>query len=207
MTAAASPDRTAHESPRPGGRYSAVSIALHWTIAALILTQIPLGWRMSDLPYGEAKYQLFQLHKSIGITILTLSLVRLAWRLTHPAPPLPEHMARWEKVFARATHVGFYGVMIATPLGGWVLVFASELNVPTRIWGAVPLPDLPGFEAMAAEGRRAVYERVARAHGALAWFALGLLALHVAGALKHHLLDRDPVLWRMLPIVPRPKGS
>jgi cytochrome b561 len=162
---------------------------------------------MSDLPYGEAKFELFQLHKSIGLTILILSLVRLAWRLTHPAPPLPDHMARWEKVFARATHVGFYLVMIATPLGGWVLVSATELNVPTLLWGVIPWPDLPGFDAMTAESRRAIYQRVEAAHGALAWFAVGLLALHVAGALKHHLLDRDTVLWRMLPIVPKPKGS
>lgn len=207
MSASAAPDRTAHESARPGGRYSAVSIALHWTIAALILTQIPLGWRMSDLPYGEAKFALFQLHKSIGITILALSLARLAWRLTHPAPPLPDHMARWEKVFARATHVGFYIAMIATPLGGWVLVSASELNVPTRIWGVIPLPDLPGFGGMGGGDRRVVYERVESLHGALAWFTLGLLAMHVAGALKHHFLNRDTVLWRMLPLVPRPKGS
>ena len=196
-----------HETRRSGGRYSLVSILLHWTIAALILAQIPLGFRMSDLPFGEAKFELFQLHKSVGITILALSLVRLSWRLTHPAPPLPEHMARWEKLFARATHVGFYFVMIATPLGGWVLVSASEFNVPTMIWGAIPLPHLPGFESMDADGKRAVYERVAAGHAALAWTTLGLLALHVAGALKHHLLDRDAVLWRMLPLVPRPGGS
>jgi hypothetical protein len=87
------PMTATHESRREGGRYSLVSITLHWTIAALIVTQIPLGWRMSDLPFGSAKFELFQLHKSIGITILALSLVRLGWRLTHPAPPLPDHMA------------------------------------------------------------------------------------------------------------------
>ena len=196
----------AHESRREGGRYSAVSILLHWTIAALILTQIPLGWRMSDLPYGQAKFELFQLHKSIGITILALSLARLAWRLTHPAPPLPDHMARWEKVFARATHVGFYVVMIATPLGGWVLVSASSLNIPTLIWDVIPLPHLPGFADMPTGQREAISERVRAGHSALAWFALALLVLHVAGALKHHFLNRDTVLWRMLPIVPRPRS-
>ena len=195
-----------HESRRDGGRYSAVSIVLHWTIAALILTQIPLGWRMSDLPFGTAKFELFQLHKSIGITILALSLVRLVWRVTHPAPPLPDHMARWEKVFARATHVGFYVVMIATPLGGWVLVSASSLNIPTLIWDVIPLPHLPGFETMPAEQREAISERVSAGHSALAWFAIALLVLHVAGALKHHFLNRDTVLWRMLPIVPRPRS-
>ena len=193
-----------HESRREGGRYSAVSIGLHWTIAALILTQIPLGWRMSDLPFGNAKFELFQLHKSIGITILALSLVRLGWRLTHPAPPLPDHMKRWEKILARATHVGFYVVMIATPLGGWVLVSASSLNIPTMIWDVIPLPHLPGFDAMSLEQREAISDRVGSAHSALAWFAVFLLVLHVAGALKHHLLDKDSVLWRMLPIVGRP---
>ena len=193
-----------HESRREGGRYSLVSITLHWTIAALIVTQIPLGWRMSDLPFGSAKFELFQLHKSIGITILALSLVRLGWRLTHPAPPLPDHMGRWEKILARATHVGFYVVMIATPLGGWVLVSASSLNIPTLIWDVIPLPHLPGFEGMAPGQREAISDRVSSAHSALAWFAVGLLVLHVAGALKHHFLEKDTVLWRMLPLVGRP---
>jgi len=204
--ATADPAGAAHESRRAGGRYSGVSIALHWTIAALIVAQIPLGWRMSELPLGEAKFELFQLHKSVGLTILLLSLVRLAWRATHPAPPLPDPMRRWEKVFARATHVGFYVVMIATPLGGWVLVSASEFDVPTLLWGAIPVPHLPGFEAMSPEAKKAVYERVAAGHGALAWLGVGLLVLHVAGALKHHFINRDGVLQRMLPLVPHPKG-
>ena len=194
-----------HEARRPGGRYSTVSILLHWTIAALILTQIPLGWRMSDLPDGLAKFELFQLHKSIGLTILLLSLARLAWRLTHPAPPLPDHMARWEKVFARATHVGFYLVMIGMPLVGWAIVSASPYNIPTLLWDVVPWPHLPVLPDLPADEKKEVAETLAGVHSATAWLAIGLLGLHVAGALKHHLLDKDTVLWRMLPLVGQPK--
>jgi len=193
-----------HESRREGGRYSVVSILLHWTIAVLIVTQIPLGWRMGDMEDGLAKFELFQLHKSVGLTILLLSLARLAWRLTHPAPPLPAHMARWEKLFARATHVGFYLVMIGMPLVGWAIVSASPYNIPTLLWDVVPWPHLPVLPDLAPDAKKAVAETLAAVHSKTAWLAIGLLALHVAGALKHHLLDRDTVLWRMLPLVPRP---
>ena len=195
-----------HESPRGGGRYSAVSIVLHWTIAAAILGQIVLGWRMTDMDEGLAQFERFQLHKSLGITILLLSLLRLVWRLTHPAPPLPDHMGRWEKVFARATHVGFYVGMIGMPLLGWALVSASPYNIPTLVWDAIPWPHLPVLAGLDEDAKEDLAESLAEIHSKGAWFILGLLALHVAGALKHHFLDRDTVLWRMLPIVPRPRS-
>ena len=194
-----------HESPREGGRYSFVSILLHWTIALLILGQIQLGWRMTDMDEGLGQFELYQLHKSIGITNLLISLVRLGWRLTHPAPPLPEHMATWEKVLARATHVGFYLVMIGMPLVGWALVSASPYNIPTLLYDAVPWPHLPVLPGLDEDSKKDLAELLADVHGKTAWLAIGLLALHVAGALKHHLFDRDTVLWRMLPIVPRPR--
>jgi cytochrome b561 len=195
-----------HESRREGGRYSAVSIVLHWTIAAAILTQIVLGWRMTDMDEGLSQFERFQLHKSLGITILLLSLLRLVWRLTHPAPPLPDHMARWEKVFARATHVGFYVGMIGMPLLGWAIVSASPYNIPTLLWDAIPWPHLPVLPGLEEDAKEDIAKQLSEIHSKGAWFILGLLGLHVAGALKHHFLDRDTVLWRMLPIVPRPRS-
>ena len=190
-----------HEARREGGRYSAVSILLHWSIAALIALQIPLGWVMSDLHDGLQKFELFQLHKSVGMTILALSLLRLVWRLTHPAPPLPAHMARWEKLFARATHVGFYLLLIGMPLVGWAIVSASPLKIPTLIWDVIPLPHLPVLRDLDRHDAKDVAEALSEVHGAAAWAMIGLLGLHVAGALKHQFLDRDEVLWRMLPLV------
>lgn len=182
----------------PRDRYSLISIFLHWAIAGFVVWNILLGWSMEDLPPTE-RFGAFQLHKSIGLTVLTLSLIRLGWRLANPAPPLPRHMAGWERVLARGTHVLFYVLIIGIPLGGWAAVSASPYNIPTLVWGVIPWPDLP------LPDDKALSERIGGAHGAAVWLAIATLVLHVAGALKHQFLDRDQVLWRMLPVFPKPK--
>lgn len=180
------------------GRYAAIAIVLHWTIAAAIAVQILLASRMEDR--GPQGFALMQLHKSVGITILLLSLVRLAWRLLHPPPPMPQTMARWEKALAAATHAGFYVVMIGMPLTGWLMVSSSRIEVPTLLYGLVPWPDLPGLDGLSRDAREAWHELGEAGHGALILLFFGLLALHVAGALKHQLFSRDePVLARMAP--------
>ena len=184
-----------HESRRAGGRYSSVSIALHWIIAALLIWQIFVGGAFSELPREDpAKGQRFALHLSLGVTILVLSLARLGWRLTHPAPPLPSHYKAWERILARTTHVLFYVVLIGMPLSGWIMTSGSPRPYP-EVWGLIPWPKLPGAEALANPS--------GMFHDRGPWIFWGLLALHVAGALKHQLLDRDGTLWRMLPIAPR----
>ncbi|MBI1392259.1 MAG: cytochrome b [Alphaproteobacteria bacterium] len=186
---------------RPG--YAGVAIALHWIIAAMILGQIAGGFYMHNLPDGNQKFELYQLHKSTGITILLLSLVRLGWRLTHPAPPLPGGMPDWQRLLARGTHIGFYALMIGVPLGGWAIVSASPLapSVPTYLFGAIPWPHLPFFDGV--EDRKATAEAIAEMHELGAFSILGLFALHVAAALKHHFKDKDGVLARMLPFLKR----
>ncbi|HEY8574189.1 cytochrome b/b6 domain-containing protein [Phenylobacterium sp.] len=183
----------ASQDPRAvgSGRYAAVAIALHWTIAAAILLQIVLASRMEDR--SPEAFAVVQLHKSVGITILLLSLVRLAWRLLNPPPPLPETMARWERTLARLTHAGFYLVMVGMPLTGWIMVSTSEIRIPTLLFGLVPWPHLP----LAGEAWHDVGEGV---HESLIKVFYVLAALHVAGALKHQLFSRDePVLARMAP--------
>jgi cytochrome b561 len=185
--------------PRAAGsrRYSIVAIALHWLIAAAIVAQIILAGRM------EAKtplsFAVTQLHKSIGISILLLSLVRLAWRLVNPPAPLPDTMARWERELARFVHVGFYVIMIGMPLTGWIMVSASARATPIVLFGHVPWPTLPLHDL--APGARKLWHAVGEnGHGVLAKVIYVLLALHVAGALKHQLFSRDePVLGRMAP--------
>jgi cytochrome b561 len=181
----------------PRDRYSAVSILLHWTIAALILGNVYAGWVMAHAK-GLEKFQVFQLHKSIGLTVLVLSLARLGWRLINPAPPLPAHMARWEKRFAHSVQVALYLLMIGIPALGWATVSSSPLNIPTEFWGVVPWPELP------LPNSKALSDQLGDVHIYLVVAMFGILALHVAGALKHQFLDRDQVLWRMLPIVGRP---
>lgn len=182
-----------------GLRYALVAIGLHWLIALAFLFQILLGWRMDDHAHGAQTYLVFQLHKSVGITILLLSLIRLGWRLSHPPPPLPNHLTIWERRLAALTHIGFYVIMIGLPLTGWLIVSASKTQIPTLLYGTVPWPHLPGLAHAPAE-TKAAWRFVGEAgHGVLAKLTYLLFALHVVGALKHHLLDRDDTLARMIP--------
>lgn len=189
---------TTHEGAGPGSRYSTVSIALHWTIAVLLVAQVFVGGWFEDLPRGERKAEAFALHASLGATILVLSLLRLGWRLSHPAPPLPENYGAGVRLLARATHVGLYVVMIGMPLTGWAAASTSGRPLPD-VWGVLPFPRLP----LQGEGPHETAEFL---HvGLILNLFWVLIALHVAGALKHHLFDRDRTLWRMLPIV-TPRG-
>jgi cytochrome b561/polyisoprenoid-binding protein YceI len=183
-------------------RYSSIAVLLHWTIALAIVFQIILGWRMDDDHKSAATYLVFQLHKSIGITILLLSLARLGWRLSHPAPPMPAHLKTWEKHLAHTTHVLFYVIMIGLPITGWVMVSASKTNIPTLLFGAVPWPHIPGLAELPAEAKVLWHKIGEIGHGVLAKLTYLLLILHVLGALKHQLIDRDATLSRMLPGVP-----
>jgi cytochrome b561/polyisoprenoid-binding protein YceI len=190
---------TARELNAGSSRYSAVAILLHWMIAAGIVLQVVLAGRM-DGPPTPTSFAITQLHKSIGITILLLSLVRLGWRLAHPPAPLPQTMARWEVVLTRVVHVGFYIVMIGMPLTGWLMVSASRTPIPTRLYGLVPWPNLPGVGELAPAAKRLWRDIGETSHGTLAKVIYVLLALHVAGALKHQLFRNDePVLSRMAP--------
>ena len=185
-------------------RYGAVAIALHWTIAVLIVGLIAVGVYMHELPLSHPdKFKLYQLHKSFGITVLLLSLARLVWRLTHPAPPLPDDMADWEKGIARATHFIFYALIIVTPLVGWAMVSASVFNIDTKLFGVIPWPHLPVLSTL--ENKEPVEEALKGAHELLGFAITGLLALHIAAALKHHFVNKDDVLTRMIPFL-RPKG-
>ena len=179
-------------------RYSTVAIVLHWLIAAAIIFQVILAWRMDGrTPQGFA---LIQLHKSVGISILLLSLARLAWRLTHRPPPLPAGMATLERWLARVAHIGLYVIMIGMPITGWIMVSTSRIQVPTLLFGAIPWPHFPGLAHLVGPAKTAWNSFGQTGHEVLAWGAYVLIALHVAGALKHQLFSRDePVLAHMAP--------
>lgn len=169
-------------------RYSRVAIFLHWSIAAAIAFQASLGWSLEKL--GRSGFALFQLHKSIGITILALSLLRVALRFWKPRPAPLE--GGWEGALAKAVHAGLYLFMIGAPLTGWALVSTAKVKVPTLIFGTIPLPHLPlpaGSHGFFANG-----------HGLLALLGMALLLLHVLGAVRHHWLLRDGLIWRMTPV-------
>jgi polyisoprenoid-binding protein YceI/cytochrome b561 len=169
-------------------RYSGAAIILHWVLAALLLFQLSLGWRLDTLD-TVPQFIAFQLHKSVGIAILFLSLARLGMRLV-VRPPAPVPASRMLGLLASATHVGLYVVMIAGPLTGWLLVSTAPVRMQTLLFGLVPWPDLP-FGSQ--------WNKPADiAHQVVAWLFVGLAVLHVAGALRHHLL-RDDVIGRMMP--------
>lgn len=180
------------------GRYPAIAILLHWTIAAAIVLQVVLAGRMEG-PHTPLSFAVTQLHKSVGLTVLLLSLVRLGWRLLNPPAPLPTTMARWERVLAQAVHVGFYVIMIAMPLTGWIMVSASRIELPTLLYGQIPWPNLP-IAHLDPAAKRTWHSFGRNSHHLLAKGIYVLLALHVAGALKHQFFSRDePVLARMAP--------
>jgi len=177
-------------SSEASSRYTGVAIALHWAMAALLLFMIWLGWNMED---NEAR---FQLHKSIGITILFLALARLAWRFANPPPPLPDAMPKREKTASHVVHMAFYVLMIGIPLGGWLMVSVSPFQVATVLYGVVSWPHLPFTQNLISED---LYEFVEFFHSKGAWVIIALLALHVAGAVKHEFGAEDGVLKKMIP--------
>jgi len=192
----------------PAQRYAAVAIVLHWAIALSIALMIPLGWWMSDTAedgvVSDGLFQAYQLHKSIGLTVLALSLAQLGWRLINPPPPLPAHMPAWERLAAHGAHWALYALMISLPLTGWLYVSAGwsedgPLEVTTRWFGLFVVPHLFGLPNAGGEVREDVADAAMSAHSLLAWGAIGLAALHAAAALKHHFINRDNVLTQMVP--------
>lgn len=182
----------------PRTRYDAVAMTLHWVIALGILGQIALGLVMVHLPLSlGTQFQLYQLHKSIGITILLAVALRVPWRLTHRPPALPATMPPLEKTAANAMHLLLYAFMLALPLTGWIVVSVSPLHIPTVLYGIIPWPDLPWFSNLA--NKQAVDDIFDFIHTWLGYIIIGLLALHVLAALRHHFLLHDNILRRMLP--------
>ena len=177
-------------------RYSTVAIVLHWAIAALLLFEVGLGLNMEGAK-GAARFTVFQLHKSVGITILLLVALRIVWRFMRHPPPTGA--TGWERVLAHIVHAAFYAILFALPLSGWLIVSASKLAVPTLLYGIVPWPHLPGFATMAAGAKETWRAAGDFVHLNLVNLLYLLFALHVAGALKHHLIDRDGDIARMVP--------
>lgn len=171
-------------------RYGAVAMALHWVIAGLIAAQFVLAERAEDLPLGMAKLQLIANHKSIGITILALAILRLGWRLWASPPSLPASVPGWQRRVSAFTHGAIYGLIFAIPLSGWA--FSSAANFPVSWFNLVELPNLVAPDEARSELLENLHEWLGKA-------LLALVIVHVAAALKHQFLDRDGVLLRMLP--------
>ena len=158
-------------------RYSIVAIVLHWLIALALACELGLGFALPEAPAGFA---LWQLHKSIGIAILALTILRIGWRLLHKPPASIETGVA--ALLARAAHLAFYALLLLAPLTGWAIVSTSPTKIPTILFGLVPFPNLPLAGTLNAPAEQV--------HEVLAWLALGLIALHIAGVVRHDLLLR-----------------
>lgn len=170
-------------------RYTGTAIALHWLLALALLGLLAMGAYMTSLPFSPSRLKLYNWHKWAGILVLALSVARLAWRLTH-RPPADAAMPAWQRRAAHAAHAALYLLFFAVPLAGWA--YSSAAGFPVVLFGVWPLPDLVGPD-------RALAETLKSVHGTMAWTLLALIVLHVAGAMKHQLIDRDGLLHRMLP--------
>jgi len=174
-------------------RYHPVARALHWVLGLAILGLFAVGLYMTDLPFSPQRLKLYNWHKWAGMVILGLSVLRLLWRWAKRPPALPASieaaMPRWQQLAHRGTHVGLYALFFAVPLVGWA--YSSAAGFPIVLFGQLPLPDFVPVNPDLAEAIKPWHE--------LSAFALvGLALLHVAGALKHAVIDRDGLLRRML---------
>lgn len=172
-------------------RYGVVAQLFHWTVVVLIIVQYVLANIAGDLPLGAAKVAVLARHKSFGITILALALLRLVWRWFNTVPAEPLDIPRWQRIAARVSHVALYALLIVTPIAGWLM--SSARNFPVSWFGLVTLPD---FIAPS----RPAYDFLHEVHEFLAITLFCVALLHIAAALKHHFVDRDNVLRRMLPL-------
>jgi cytochrome b561 len=171
-------------------RWGAVSQFFHWLIVVLIIVQVTLATMADDLPLGMRKLALLARHKSVGITILGLVVLRLLWRWANPTPPLPSTLKPYERVLAIITHAGLYTLLFALPLTGWMM--SSARGFPVSWFGFIQLPDL-------VPKNKALYDAFLATHQSLTWVLYLVVALHVLAALKHHFMMKDDILRRMLP--------
>jgi len=170
-------------------RWGSVAQLLHWVIVVLIIVQFVLGYE-THWATGLAKLKTVVPHKSWGITILGLAVIRLIWRLANPAPLLPDTLKPWERIAAHVTHYGLYFLLFAMPLTGWIA--SSARSFPVSWFGLTQLPDL-------VAPNRPLYDTLMAFHYWMSWLLVAIAVLHVGAALKHHFVLKDTVLRRMLP--------
>jgi len=180
--------------------YSGFAKLLHWLIALLIAGMVGLGVYMTDVE-GDFQYKLwlYQLHKSFGVTLFALVLIRLAWRQISPPPVMPADMSVWERRAAKSAHSALYVLMLALPLSGWARVSASPLSIPTEVFGLFTLPHIPWLASLPSETKQAWEPVFQTVHWAIAWVLVAVVAVHALAALRHALILKDDVMQRMLP--------
>lgn len=184
-------------------KYTHVAILIHWLTALFIIGLLAIGKYMVGLDATDPlRFTLTQSHKTFGILVLALSVLRILWRLTHKAPPHPTGAPGWEKFCANASHLAFYALIFILPLSGWAMVSVSTLNIDTILFNRIELPHLPLIEWLGladADAQKTWEHHFHEAHHVAGYVLIGLLVVHIGAALKHHFIDKDDVLNRMKP--------
>jgi cytochrome b561 len=173
--------------------YGMVAIVLHWGMAALLITLIALGFYMVSLPdagFDTHKITLILIHKEVGVLVLALATIRLAWRISNALPALVENLPDWQKVVARFVHLSFYGLMLALPVTGWLM--SSAAGIPVSVFGMFTLPDLISHDEY-------VFHIYIDMHRWLGYALVALIFVHAGAALRHHFILNDETLKKMLP--------
>lgn len=171
-------------------QYTLLAIGLHWWVALLIFIAFPLGIYMHDLPFSPTKLKLFSWHKWLGVTVFMFVVIRIYWRLRHSPPNLPDSMSNWQKLVSHVAHNLLYLLMVAIPLSGWLM--SSAKGFQTVLFGVLPIPDLLSKD-------KELGNLLAIVHQTLNFSFLALIVMHVLAVLKHHFIDKDVILRRMLP--------
>ncbi len=183
-------------APIVRARYSSFAIFLHWLMSIAVIGMLGVGLWMHELKNSPFKIEIYTWHKWTGLTILMLAVVRVLWRVHRPPPPMPP-MPRWQELAADGSHYLLYGMLFAMPLTGWLM--NSAAGFPLTWFGLFKVPAL-------LSRNRDAFEFWQETHEVLAFALIALICVHIAAAIKHHLIDRDDVLARMLPLV-KPRGK
>ena len=184
--------------PSRTARYTRVAIVLHWVIATLIVVNVVLGLSADALPDAWGRPAI-DLHKSFGLTVLGLVLLRVLWRLSHPPPPLPDRYRRVERVGAHLAHGGLYLLILVLPISGWLhdSAFKNAQAHPLRLFWVIPWFRIAAIRDLPAAPKEALHGQLFALHVWLGYALYVLVALHILGALKHQFVDREPELQRM----------
>lgn len=179
-------------------RYTRTAIVFHWAIAVLVITNVTLAWTWDHVP-DDYTQPVTNTHKTIGITVLGLALMRLLWRIGHRPPPFATTIPRWQVTAARTGHAALYFIIIAMPLSGWIYDSAWEYapSVPIDVFGLFEMPRIGWVADMPAEPKKVVDEVAGKVHVGLSYVLYALVATHLVGAAKHQWFDRVPTLERM----------
>jgi len=188
--------------------YTHVAVLIHWLTALLIIGLLAVGKYMTGLDTNDTlRFTLTQTHKTFGILVLGLSVIRVLWRLSHRAPAHPAHAPAWEKLAARLSHFAFYALIFVLPLSGWAMVSVSSLNIDTLLFNKIPWPHIPLLQWLNITdlaGQDALESQIHHVHYFAGNVLIFLLIVHVGAALKHHFIDKDDVLSRMKPRITEP---